>query len=51
VLLQEFIDYSDETGLYFNESTRLAYWKQRREELVHYDSVCKGLEIYNLNVH
>jgi hypothetical protein len=51
MLLQEFINYSDGTRLYLNESTRLTYWKQKHEELVHYDSVCKGLEIYNLNVH
>ena len=51
MLLQEFMDYGDGTGLYLDESMKLAYWKQRHEELVHYDSVCKELEIYNLNVH
>jgi hypothetical protein len=44
VLLQEFMDYCDGTGLYSDESMRLAYWKQRHEELVCYDSVCKVLK-------
>jgi hypothetical protein len=41
VLLQEFMDYCDGTGLYLDENMRLAYWKQRHEELVRDDSVCK----------
>jgi hypothetical protein len=46
VLLQEFMDYCDGTGLYSDENMRLAYWKQRHEELVHDDSVCvRGLPI------
>ena len=42
-LLREFMDYSEGLGVYSDESMRLAYWKQRHEELVCCSPVCTGV--------
>lgn len=46
-LLWEFMDYCDGVGLYSDESMQLAYWKQKHEESVCCDTVCKlGADIH-----
>jgi hypothetical protein len=45
--LLSFGDYCDGVGLYSDESMQLAYWKQKHEESVCCDTVCKlGADIH-----
>jgi hypothetical protein len=47
-LLWEFMDYCDGVGLYSDEGMQLAYWKQKHEELVRCNTVCKLEQMFML---
>jgi hypothetical protein len=51
-LLWEFMDYCDGVGLYSDEGMQLAYWKQKNEESVRRNTVCKlGADVHVVRVH